>query len=236
MKKKVKPIMLPTDGASHLFIDINKGRNTLIYRIFGGVKPQEKNKGNSPQHLYFLSDEEIKEGDWYIVGDRVLTAVIMPISSKYRKIIATTDKSLGIMESVDFTDRDVKVVLPWIPESFVKHFVEANGGIDEVMVEYKRMYKTERGSTFEARDGECPTFNHTKEWQELKTTEDNEVIIHLPEEKMYSKEEVGNKGRYFMYSLIDYIFSTPQEELTELKKHKAFERAGELYKNFIEKN
>lgn len=76
-------------------------------------------------HLYFLSDEEIKEGDWFydtllytsqkcsknqIVGDL-----------RGKKIIATTDESL---------------VLPRPSDSFIKAYCE-QGGIDEVLVEYE---------------------------------------------------------------------------------------------------
>lgn len=81
-------------------------------------------------HLYILSEDEIKTGDFYIdteiynsgiemcVSERDAMASLLCKEVAPMKIIATTDKSLG---------------LPLIPQSFVKQY--AKHPVKEVMVE-----------------------------------------------------------------------------------------------------
>jgi len=89
----------------------------------------------NPQHLYFLSDEEIKEGDWYMTEiphtiwqyDR--NKGLSSGRGWNKKIIATTDKSLN---------------LPHTSDSFIEKYVEEyNKGniITEVMVEYEEIHR-----------------------------------------------------------------------------------------------
>ncbi|MFA5037079.1 MAG: hypothetical protein WC479_07885 [Candidatus Izemoplasmatales bacterium] len=74
-----------------------------------------------PQHLYFTSDREIKEGEWmYSPKDNtVYCASNMGILAGDFKIEATTNSSMNI---------------PPIPTSFIKKYVESQG-IKEVMIE-----------------------------------------------------------------------------------------------------
>lgn len=92
-----------------------------------------------PQHLYITSDEEIKEGDWCYTGKNEVQQVL-EISNKHghlifnketllfidcEKIIASTDKSLG---------------LPEPSQGFIEKYVsEYNKGnvIEDVLIEYK---------------------------------------------------------------------------------------------------
>jgi hypothetical protein len=83
-----------------------------------------------PQHLYFTSDEEIKEDDWVIWGEKLdqlskANAMDVNLNSSYskgafHKVIATTNPECN---------------LPAIPESFLKQYVAANGKIDKVRLE-----------------------------------------------------------------------------------------------------
>ena len=60
MKKTYKVVMLPTTEASNLCIDTSC--DELNY-----FTPEGKSTLHTKcQNLYILSDEEIKEGDWYI--------------------------------------------------------------------------------------------------------------------------------------------------------------------------
>ena len=141
MKKQVKVVMLPTEKASDLLLCIKSYTEHIN-------TPAENSdiKGNlrlgygkyvdkefyQPQNLYLLSDEEIKEGDkpcWCYNSikntwnnDIILYQGAMPFYhyKGFKKIIATTDESLG---------------LPRPSNEFLKKYCEL-GGIDKVLVEY----------------------------------------------------------------------------------------------------
>ena len=131
-----------------------------------------------PYHLYILSDEEIKEGDWYVwLGNKQICQAIgyretdmYGLNAHVKandvvKIIATTEL-LQMKPDTVVTEQYV----PQIPESFLPIYVKAyNEGnpITEVELECKG----------------------TMSW-DIKLTDNNEVVIHLPEEKMYSRDEV----------------------------------------------
>jgi hypothetical protein len=117
--------MLSTNEKSNISLgDSGKG---LIYHTH--TKPEYDKR--TYQHLYILSDDEIKEGDWclfkQIIGSEYklckitykfgnqLTSLLEngnkqeEASQYYKKIIATTDESLG---------------LPQPSQSFIEKFVE----------------------------------------------------------------------------------------------------------------
>lgn len=100
-------------------IDIAKANSNS--GLYNAVAPN--NFIYQSQHLYFTSNEEIKEGDWYIDD---ASFVRRPITSdltywsvrkEYKKIVASTDSSLR---------------LPCIEDSFIKEYVKNNGSIKEV--------------------------------------------------------------------------------------------------------
>lgn len=77
-------VMLPTNKTSHIYAIEKGGKTTLYFDV---------NAGN--QHLYFLSDGEIKEeGDWYIDRYNALKQASKSMVGLVvdRKIIATTDE------------------------------------------------------------------------------------------------------------------------------------------------
>ena len=138
--KKTKVVMLSTNEKAKF--------NDLVIHPIGGLLVQFKfqNCTEVAQHLYFLSDEEIKEGDW---GISKLNEIVQfkknYESTLYKKIIATTDKSLSktIKSSyVQFGDNVEETRIEFLPQpsqSFIEKFVdEYNKGnvITEVMVEY----------------------------------------------------------------------------------------------------
>ena len=155
------------------------------------VKP----KSNRPeainnQHLYLVSDEEIKEGDWYYTSlehDRPWICKCKSIDKskeywldghlKYvggaqgkwgsYKIIATTDKSLG---------------LPLIPESFVKEWTEKQGKIEYVHLSY-----CEESKNFWFKNLLAP-----------------EVII-LPTKDSFSRDEVKDIDKAHKRYIIDSL-------------------------------
>lgn len=101
-----------------------------------------------PQHLYILSDDEIKEGDWYhnSIDNSIKQASDWIYVSTCKKIIATTNTSLILHDNSKNnkcfgTQLSGKCshILPQIPTSFIQYFIEQynNGNvITKVNVEY----------------------------------------------------------------------------------------------------
>lgn len=142
-----------------------------------------------PQHLYFTSKREIKEGDnmllknnhpkgrlrkcFYIEEDQLMIDNPKDENRGYGfckheevwKIEATTDQSLG---------------LPLIPQSFVEKYVEKRGNIKEVMIEMEYL----PGYRIEAD----PMVHGEK----VKVRKDGTVICS-PVKDMWTREEVIEK-------------------------------------------
>jgi len=97
-------------------------------------------------HLYILSDEPIKEGDYAVIKDsktglketviKVTATALRYLNEEDKKIIATTDTSLMI----GFTNPNVNSIsLPQPSQSFIEKYIErynAGDPITHVMVEY----------------------------------------------------------------------------------------------------
>lgn len=138
MFKKCPVVMLPTNEEAQ----IQKfGRRLRLYRFL-------KNNLAYWENLYFLSDEEIKEGDWYVNNGVIFRADDKfdegnnPNQNKHnKKIIATTDKLIiGDDKGKSLLGTDLNNYLPQPSQSFIEKFVEEyNKGniITEVMVEYE---------------------------------------------------------------------------------------------------
>ncbi len=178
MKKKCKVVMLPTE------INTNIG---LLRAERLGYIPDMHNNGDwefvntnwKRQHLYITSDDEIKEGDWFIYGNKVIKSDDNSLLSNKlcQKIIATTDKSLLIKSEVyNYSKR--KYNLPQIPKAFIEEYCKV-GGINEVMVEYTNpsiiSYKGQNGAH------KIPS--------KPKTNSINEILIY-PIKNSWNREEV----------------------------------------------
>jgi len=136
-EKKCQVVMLPTNDKESIIYKC-KDDNTLSF------KPVYQEYYKLPQHLYITSNDEIKEGDWYIDDtDAVRKSVTCDKDywsrrTDYKKIIATTDKSLGLLDEngkyIVYTH-----LIPQPSESFIQKYIESyNKGeiIKDVMVEY----------------------------------------------------------------------------------------------------
>lgn len=144
-------------------------------------------------NLYILSDDEIKEGDWYENNGVIFRADDKfdkgnnPNQNKNnKKIIATTDSSLKI----EFKDGRMNGVqtkcLPQISQQFIKHYIsEYNKGnqIKDVMVEYEE----ERYSTF---SGQNNSESSKDVWiNKLKINSNNTINIK-PLKESWNRDEV----------------------------------------------
>jgi hypothetical protein len=193
MKKPVKVHRLPTEKIN--------APNYKKLGICDGLLYQNGYR----QHLYFTSDEEIKEsefdtygkrfkdGDWILYnsfeGKQIFQKTKYNIcrgnfkSELCRKIVATTDKSLFVWGQCE----DCKIIGNHVGCNLCKkvnlsqisqQFQEEYakaGGIDEVLLEY---------SDYEVFDRVNPR------WRDLILDSNNCVIIHPVEPKLYTLEEM----------------------------------------------
>jgi hypothetical protein len=144
MYKKCICLLLPTNKKASLM-------------LFKGVHPYELNyyreitdativkEFTENQHLYIISDEEIKAGDWYVC---LLNKLVFPASKRHgqlltdRKVLASTDSSLRVYTNPIINGtRSFKGGIPSISQSFIDKYINFyNQGniITEVLVEYER--------------------------------------------------------------------------------------------------
>ena len=198
--------MLPTEKANGdtSGLSIIPATGEYIYGI--ETAPETLHSGKF-QHLYLISDDVIKEKDWFInTGTRTLFQATENMVNNqwfpkkhggyWGKVIASTDpeiSSYGMAngklygeqyKGTQFEDNR----LPKIPESFIKDFAKANG-IDDVIVEYGKF--TTSGA------------DHVdyKNWYDaLKLTNYNEVIISIVEENILTGEDIIAKMGWHYYS------------------------------------
>ena len=189
--KRVKVFMLPTNEKAPLWL--SKG-NTLT--LWG--KENNNDKLGDNQHLYILSDEEIKVGDWFYADEYSKPEQAKHFDGKLvngfvvefcKKIIATTDKSLNVKSFINYgkeSGKEVDVLLPQPSQSFIEKYVEEyNKGniITEVMVEYD--YRVKSGTIDEHKKGLAGY-----EYFELKVNpKDNTITIRKTKDS-WNREEV----------------------------------------------
>ena len=122
MKTKCKIIMLPSEKSS-LYLEEHKLRdNKTTMHI--PIKPQ-------PQHLYIISDEEIKEDNYYyndlfdnisqlVKVGLVTNDIIQTLNENKHNhlIIATTDPTLN---------------LPSIPKEFIQNYIDSHNSGNQII-------------------------------------------------------------------------------------------------------
>ena len=179
--KRVKVVMLPTNekaivGILALYRNINRYNDSYL-DIVERIEMQDylkiwtsnglltEGKGATVkaeyQHLYVLSTEKIKEGDWVFHLDSK-TILKYDLDEKanntYKKIIATTDDSLGFSFKVNHgaSTTTTFTSLPRPSQQFIKKYVESyNKGnvITDVLVEYEDIiYNPEKEREYQSND------------------------------------------------------------------------------------
>ncbi len=176
--EKKQVIMLPTNDINAPF---------CIYK--GETKPnlnQDRLHYHTNQHLYILSNEEIKESDkpcWCYNSikntwdeDIIHYQGTMPLYhyKGFKKIIATTDKLIEWESPYDPRSKTGGKIfyVPQIPQTFIENYVEA-GGIDWINIEYKFYNFVPRGYY----DNGDPIKDESCYKYKLNLTSNNEVII-----------------------------------------------------------
>lgn len=166
-----RPVMLPTEEV-----------DTTLYMSMGHRICHWAEAGNIDYfcHLYLVSEEEIKEGDWCYDSNWVKVFQVGELDevelysnepriykkNHCKKIESTTDKSLSI---------------PLIPNSFIERWVNEQGKIGRVKVLMD--------------DGWLQLSFHSLSFLQ--------VIILPTEDKMYSREEMKGFYREYIKHLID---------------------------------
>lgn len=168
--KLMQVVILPTKEASVLTLH----NNTLILNY---SKELFNSKTANHQHLYIVSDNEIKEGDWHL--EQTGLGWLSPIQTtkehlankqyidRCKKIEATTDSSLKYQTTTQIEQVNGKPQewsIPQIPPSFIEAYVKAEGKITEVLVEMEE-YADVRP-------------NKIRSLYRIKTRPDNTIIIH----------------------------------------------------------
>lgn len=222
IKRKCKTVMLPTEKATNLFIQKSKliftrtatehGRNNLV-KMWNSA-------GYQGQHLYIISDDEIKESDWYIDNGITANGYIIPLQllKKYtigmkggedktgyisesklnscKKIIATTDSSLS-KEWRDYKN-DLHIYhLPQPSPQFIAKFIESyNKGevITDILVEYDE-YICKNGHIMAYQTACVYPHCHESNYPYLKIDRNNYITITKVKDS-WSKEEVEAHCRF----------------------------------------
>lgn len=178
MKKTFKVVMLPTEKASKLFIS---SRGDLLY---GEIDTESEENCGSEQHLYIISDEEIKEGDWvydtfdldiYQVTSEHLESMDKQVNTLCKKVIASTDITLYYTSKKQTEESNYPI--PQIPKSFIQAYIKAyneDKPITEVDLEVQERFNA------------CPPDPTIGIYP--KTRSDNTVIVH--QSKTYTRDEV----------------------------------------------
>lgn len=184
-KPLVTPVLLPKGNEYNYDPCIWTADSYMMKYIDKFLSAADMALGYQPQHLYLVSDMEIKEGDWcyhrshepYTVG-KASKQTIMHWGCK--KIEATTDKSLG---------------LPLIPQSFIEEYVQKQRNIGKVYISFEESYQ-------------IPDCYDEQQWREESVEEKRKYIrkevIILPVKDSWNREDMkqaynaglieGNRG------------------------------------------
>lgn len=176
-KQEFKVVMLPTEKASIIHLWNNGIKETIE------TCELEYSNTRNTQHLYIISNDEIKEGDWFINELHQLfqcNGQIKPSIYSDGKIVATTDFSLRYNTN-DLMRGEVQGKYPTgifnIPTSFIQAYIKVYNegnpitGVCLEMEEYRFTYET--GTKYSAS---------------IKTRLDNTVIVHTA--KLYTRDEL----------------------------------------------
>lgn len=151
MYKQHDLVLLPTNEKTIVNSIVTRPSDNRMAIV--NVLTKDDTQPSIHQHLYVLSDEKIKAGDWFIYENSILQAsentnydsvwvtkpfiegslkVYTIVQSLCKKIIATTDTSLNFINCGKCNELGGKCKyepkrcfgLPQIHESFIKHYVE----------------------------------------------------------------------------------------------------------------
>lgn len=194
--KRTQVMLLPTEQKGNALIF---RENQLMWQNKHSAKNDRKHHITKYFHLYILSDDKIKEGDWFIdLRDKDNLCWEDIYCAGYggspefantigKKIIATTDSSLASGKGLDSFSGKPNL-LPRPSEDFIKVFVEAynkNDIIKYVDVEYEHSRPGDCGCRGMVHDS-CAWVDDV---YNIKVNSKNEMSIRKIKDT-WSREEV----------------------------------------------
>lgn len=212
-KRKCQAMLLPTNQELWYNNIVTSPRYPNMIQKFGSFENSYPDECKV-HHLYITSDEEIKEGDWFInrqymiEEDKEEYAIwrcgdITP-NSNPKKIIATTDTNL----LKDYSEQSLNdfACLPQPSQEFILQYIEEyNKGnvISDVEVEYDK-------ATYDKwlENGASPVFDI------LKVNPDNTINIK-PIKNSWSREEVIEVINKFSYENCDDAYRNNDKWIEE---------------------
>ena len=194
--KKAKVVMLPTNKPSKLGDLATYQGKSLAKVIKEGVNL--KNTTVQFWNLYIISDDEIKEGDWfYNIHSKIVGRAEFNFGKDElaKKIIATTNSSLWRPSHKYASD---VILLPQPSQQFINKYIEEyNKGnvITDVLVEYELISNEEYFGNTVNPDDDVPYFD-----EKLKINPKDVSITIKKVKDSWSREEViefGNKVKEY---------------------------------------
>src|ERR1700741_604799 len=215
-----KVVMLATKEKSSLYLSNFGSKLELILSPYQNY--------NTPQHLYITSNEEIKEGDWYLNGNYKYQADRhYQKANNDKKIIATTDKSLQkhFKELSEYNGQYTSNSFPEPSKEFIQAFIENyNNGkvIEDVLVEIQ-LHCDECDNTGQLDSGigpvDCDKCYYKLPNKPYKLRlKDNTIIIKKKEENPITLDEMYSNMQYYMEYCQSKGYVTPQDWI-ENNKH-----------------
>ena len=209
MLKQCKVVILPTNQQTKylmVYSDVEKTKGKLI---LNGLKNDEYKEY---QHLYIISDDEIKEGDWFINDLNQIKKCTSRDTEGYidfeggfntkpsscKKIIATTDTSLYTHQKETVSLPERVFYLPQPSQQFIEKFIEEyNRGnvITDVLIEYELISNEEYFGNTVNPDDDVPYFD-----EKLKINPKDNTITIKKVKDSWNREEViefGNKVKEY---------------------------------------
>jgi hypothetical protein len=193
MYKKCKLVMLTSNEKA--CIQIGENTKKLYY-----VK--EPNMFPNPQYLYIISDEEIKEDNWWMYIDLQGTPLF---PNQDNDVVEHNDLDKLIIASTD------NLNLPQPSQSFIDKYIEEyNKGniITDVMVEYEEMIQVTRDDILDSKNI-APHF-----WQPKINSKDNTITIKKVKDS-WNRDEVNALIRDFETKLCNNFttYSVPYADI-----------------------
>lgn len=184
LKRKCQIILSNTDRKENSIIQFGQSLRSTLGNLSEMVVKRN--------HLYILSDDKIKTGDWVLdLNDNSIFQIqIQPntIINKYKKIIATTNLSLAkqVFHKDSTPTNNYSYVLPQPSPQFIQKFIEEwnkDNKITEIMVDY---WCGEQNCNCTTREQDC---FRAKQNLIPKVDKNNQITITKVKDS-WSREEV----------------------------------------------
>ncbi len=231
--KRAQVIILSTNNNSDL--ELHTKRNKLYSKQLHNTN-FDYNKMLSvldwyKQHLYIISDDEIKEGNWCIMLDDLGNIFSIPqqwksvgtLNKNLRKIIATTDLSL-INNDKTLNGKWQNRQLPQPSQQFIEKYIEEyNKGniITNVLVEYDNLVEDVFGNQHlqTINDGELYLNTTTLISSNLKINPKDNTITIKKLKDSWNREEVIQLLKAVLYTNNITLYRYPDNSVSEIDKN-----------------